>query len=225
MNDIPPTDSPIAGRFGTLIRAGTSIRLPDMELETQLTDLGFANVAGIDEVGRGPLAGPVVSAAVILNPNALPTGLDDSKKLSGPAREKLCHEILRTSHVGLSIINAGTIDAINIRQATLLSMTRAAKALAVKPDWCLVDGRDIPPALQGSSTAVIKGDGRSMSIAAASIVAKVVRDQIMCQAAKTYPQYGFEKHKGYGTLFHRQAITRNGPCPLHRRSFAPLKKK
>jgi ribonuclease HII len=220
MEKLFPTDS-----LDRLIPAPVGPYQPDLELENRLFNDGYKFVAGIDEAGRGPLAGPVVSAAVILDFEALPVGLGDSKTLSASRRNELYDEILESSHVAVSTINAGTIDVINIRQATLKSMRQAARALATKPGWCLIDGRDIPLDMGCKATAVIKGDGRSMSIAAASIVAKVVRDRIMVEAANSHPDYGFEKHKGYGTRAHRLAIANQGPCRIHRFSFAPISKK
>ncbi len=194
-----------------------------MHLETALNRSGHDIVAGIDEAGRGPLAGPVVAAAVILDANNIPEGLDDSKSLSSKKRNKLYLEILSCSEVSIASISAKLIDQINIRQATLLCMSRAANALDTRADWCIIDGRDVPADLVGRATAVIKGDGRSSSIAAASIIAKVTRDAIMIESANTYPDYGFEQHKGYGTLSHRKAITEHGPCAIHRFSFAPIR--
>lgn len=183
---------------------------------------GLMRIAGVDEVGRGPLAGPVVAAAVILDPLNLPQGLDDSKALSASKRERLYDLIMDRAAVAISSVPAAVIDRINIRQATLLAMTRAVLALAVSPDHVLVDGRDVPP-LPCSGQALIGGDGRSLSIAAASIVAKVTRDRLMARLALHDPRYGFEKHAGYGTRQHLAAISLHGPTAYHRLSFAPLK--
>ena len=196
---------------------------PDFSFEERLLADGSRLVAGVDEAGRGPLAGPVVAAAVILDPMSIPAGLDDSKKLSEASREALFGEILASSRVAWAAASAAEIDRINILQASLLAMTRAANALHDRPCHILVDGRDIPLSWRGRGTALIKGDGRSVSIAAASIVAKVIRDRIMKRAAGIYPHYGFERHKGYGSALHRSAIMTHGPCLLHRMSFSPLR--
>ncbi len=220
MNELLPTDS-----LGSLIGAPVGPYQADLHLETRLHGFGHQIVAGIDEAGRGPLAGPVVAAAVVLDLDNIPGGLDDSKALSTKRRNDLYTSILHSSEVAIATNCARIIDNINIRQATLACMIKAANALQTKADWFLVDGRDVPPDLRNRGTAVIKGDGRSSSIAAASIVAKVVRDTIMTEAANTYPEYGFEKHKGYGTRAHRLAIDNHGPCAIHRFSFAPIRKR
>ena len=196
--------------------------VPDFAHEARLRARGFELVAGVDEVGRGPLAGPVVVAAVILDPDHLPDGLDDSKKLTASVRERLFTEIMRHAHVAIASIPAARIDAINIRQATFEAMAEAVNGLAVRADFALIDGRDVPP-LPCSAEALIGGDRRSLSIAAASIIAKVTRDRMMTLLAQTYPDYGFEKHMGYGTAKHLEALALHGPTPLHRMSFAPLK--
>ena len=218
MNKLSPTDS-----LGILIGAPKGSYQADMQIETALYRSGYKIVAGIDEAGRGPLAGPVVAAAVILDANNIPEGLDDSKSLSLKKRNDLYKKILYSSEVSIATISAKLIDQINIRQATLLCMSRAVSALNTRTDWCIIDGKDVPANLIGKATAVIKGDGRSYSIAAASIIAKVTRDAIMSESANTYPGYGFEQHKGYGTLSHRNAITKHGPCAIHRMSFAPIR--
>ena len=217
MHNLVPTDS-----LATLIGAPTGLYQPDLQFEKRLMGYGQNIVAGIDEAGRGPLAGPVVAAAVILDMQNTPDGLNDSKKLSVNQRNGLYRKILQSSIVAVAATNADIIDSINIRQATLISMSRAVHSMATKVDWCLIDGRDIPADLEGRATAIIKGDGRSKSIAAASIIAKVVRDAIMVRAAQTYCDYGFERHKGYATKAHLSAIQDHGPCPLHRLSFAPF---
>lgn len=196
--------------------------VPDFAHEARLHVQGFELVAGVDEVGRGPLAGPVVAAAVILDPDHLPDGLNDSKKLTAPVRERLFTEIMRHAHVAIASIPAARIDAINIRQATFEAMAGAVNGLAVRADFALIDGRDVPP-LPCPAEALIGGDRRSLSIAAASIIAKVTRDRMMALLAQTYPNYGFEKHMGYGTAKHLKALDLHGPTPLHRMSFAPLK--
>jgi len=196
---------------------------PDYSFETQLMSVGTTPVAGIDEAGRGPLAGPVVVAACILDPNHIPLGLNDSKKLTAAKREALYEQILATSHASIVSVSAQTIDAINIRAATLQGMAQAVRGLAVQPAYALIDGRDVPPGLPCPGEALIKGDARSVSIAAASILAKVTRDRLMVRAAEFWPGYGFERHMGYGTEAHLDAIKRLGPCPIHRLSFAPLK--
>ncbi len=196
---------------------------PDFETERIYLSKGARHVAGTDEVGRGPLAGPVVAASVILDPESIPEGLDDSKKLSAKRRKALFTDILCGSMVSISIIPAAIIDQVNIRQATLLAMRNAISGLPVLPDIALVDGRDCPPDITCPSKSLIKGDTRSVSIAAASIVAKVTRDRMMVEAARLYPQYGFENHKGYGARTHMEAIAAHGPCPLHRMSFSPMR--
>ncbi len=196
---------------------------PDYSIEASLCGNGAKAIAGIDEVGRGPLAGPVVAAAVIIDPSNIPNGLNDSKKISEKRREALFSEICLTSHVAWASIPAEEIDRINIRQAALMAMTLSAQRLAITPDVVIVDGRDVPPALTSIGSAYVKGDARSVSIAAASIVAKVIRDRMMIRADLTYPQYSFAEHKGYGSKKHRDAIHQYGACPLHRRSFSPIK--
>ncbi|MCO6403812.1 ribonuclease HII [Aurantimonas endophytica] len=196
---------------------------PDFTREDRLLGSGARCVAGIDEAGRGPLAGPVVAAAVILDPSRLPQGLDDSKKLERAERERLFGEIVASAWVGIASASAREIDVLNIRGATLLAMRRALHALGDPPCHVLIDGRDVPPRLRCPGTAVIGGDALSLSIAAASIVAKVTRDRMMHRACPTYAGYGFSRHVGYATAEHLSAIARLGPTPLHRMSFRPLR--
>lgn len=183
---------------------------------------GYRCIAGLDEVGRGPLAGPVVAAAVVLDPGNVPEGLADSKALSAPRREALFTAILAGADVGIATVSHAEIDTINIRQASLLAMCRALAALPCTPDMALVDGND-PPRLPCAVEAVVKGDASIASIAAASIVAKVVRDRLMRRLSDSFPAYGFASNAGYSTAIHLTALTREGPCPFHRRSFAPLR--
>ena len=183
---------------------------------------GYSCIAGLDEVGRGPLAGPVVSAAVVLDLDHVPPGLADSKALTAGRREALFAEILATAHVGIASVSHQEIDSINIRQASLLAMCRALAALPCRPDMAFVDGND-PPALPCATEAVIKGDSSIASIAAASIVAKVVRDRMMARLGNAYPAYGFASNAGYGTKAHLTAVASEGPCPFHRMSFSPLR--
>ncbi|CAM5191078.1 Ribonuclease HII OS=Bosea thiooxidans OX=53254 GN=rnhB PE=3 SV=1 [Bosea thiooxidans] len=195
----------------------------DFNRETNAIANGLWPLAGIDEVGRGPLAGPVVAAAVILDPARVPHGLDDSKKLPAPVREELFGEIMeRALAVSVASATAAEIDRINIRQATLLAMRRAVAGLPLAPLHVLVDGND-PPQFGCGCEAIIQGDGAVASIAAASIVAKVTRDRMMARLCRRYPAYGFSGHVGYATPQHRRAIAEHGPCPEHRYSFAPVK--
>ncbi len=181
-------------------------------------------IAGIDEAGRGPLAGPVAVAAVILNPDNLPRGLDDSKALSMDERERLYAQIMKKAlAVSVALASAREIDRINIRQATLTAMCRAAKSLSIAPVHVLVDGNDVPKGLPCQGEAIVKGDATSFSIAAASIIAKVTRDRLMSRLAIRFPAYGFDSHAGYATKAHLAAIEAHGPCPYHRFSFSPLK--
>jgi len=187
---------------------------------------GYALVAGIDEVGRGPLAGPVVAACVVLPEGFSTVGIHDSKKLSPRQRETACARILDEAQaVGIGQVDAAGIDAINILQATHLAMRRALEGLspALVPHLVLVDGLPVQGLPCRAQRAVVGGDGLSASIAAASIVAKVTRDAIMILADEEYPQYGFAGHKGYGAPVHLAALRAHGPCPLHRRSFAPVR--
>jgi len=195
---------------------------PDFKIEKHFINQGMSHIAGVDEVGRGPLAGPVVAACVILDPNNLPNGLDDSKKLTAEKRQKLFDEIMKTATVAISSIPETLIDKINIRQASLLAMRQSCNSLSKAPQMLLVDGRDCPTGLICSAQSFIKGDGRSLSISAASIIAKVIRDRQMIYAATLFPEYGFGMHKGYGTKQHLTALEKHGPCPLHRKSFSPM---
>jgi len=193
---------------------------PDFRFERERQGFGDRFVAGVDEVGRGPLAGPVTVAAVILDPLAIPDGLDDSKALSATRRDALTEAILQSA-LGVAIAHATAeeIDALNVRGATLSAMARSLAALCPRPDFALIDGRDVPPGLICPATALVGGDGRSLSIAAASIVAKTTRDAMMRFADRHYPGYGLAQHAGYPTLVHRRAILERGPSALHRRSF------
>jgi ribonuclease HII len=196
---------------------------PDFAMEKAARREGLWPVAGTDEAGRGPLAGPVVAAAVILDPKRIPEGLNDSKQLTPQRREALFAAILATSVVSIASSGAGRIDGTDIRKASLDAMRRAVLGLHRRPALVLADGRDIPPGLPCEGRAVIKGDARSLSIAAASIVAKVARDRMMTRADSTFPSYGFAVHAGYATERHRTAITLHGPCALHRMTFRPLR--
>jgi ribonuclease HII len=180
---------------------------------------GFHAVCGIDEAGRGPLAGPVFAAAVILPENCAIEGINDSKKLTPKKREKLFDEIEAGAVAyGIGFATEQEIDAVNILQATFLAMKRACDALNVRPDLALVDGNRMPQ-LGVETRTIIKGDACSASIAAASILAKVSRDRLLCRIDEIYPQYGFARHKGYGTAYHVEMLRKYGPCPVHRRTF------
>lgn len=198
-----------------------SIR-PDWKRERQAAKRWGAPVCGIDEAGRGPLAGPVVAAAVILEARRAPRGIDDCKKLTAARRAELAAAIKARGIVGIGIASVAEIDRLNIREASFLAMRRAALALPEPPACALVDGEHAPD-VGAPAQAVIGGDGLSMLIAAASIIAKVTRDAIMAEAALAHPGYGFEQHMGYATRAHREALARLGPCPLHRKSFAPIR--
>lgn len=198
--------------------------VPTFELELIARRAGHWPVAGADEAGRGPLAGPVVAAAVILDPERIPNGLNDSKQLTAARREELFVEILATATVSIASSSAGRIDTTDIRKASLDAMRRAICGLAVPASYVLTDGLDVPAGLACPGKAVVKGDARSFSIAAASIVAKVTRDRMMTRAGIVFPAYGFAAHAGYGTPQHRAGIEEHGPCSLHRMSFRPLRK-
>ena len=178
-------------------------------------------VAGVDEAGRGPLAGPVVAAAVILPLRGVPRGIDDSKKLTAPIRAELCRRLHDCAIVGIGIVEPGEIDTLNIYWATMKAMTLAVEALGQLPGHVLVDGNRLPRWTY-TATAIVGGDAISRSIAAASIVAKHTRDAIMIRAAESYPHYGWHANKGYGAPAHLAALREHGPSPLHRRSFAPV---
>ncbi|MBV2142496.1 ribonuclease HII [Falsochrobactrum sp. TDYN1] len=198
---------------------------PDFSEERRLLARGRFHIAGIDEAGRGPLAGPVVAAAVVLDAGDLPDGLDDSKRLKAAKREAL-YEVILAKAVTISVasLSARSIDTSDIRKAALEAMRRALVGLTLKPCHALIDGRDVPPGLSCPGSALIKGDQRSISIAAASIVAKVTRDRMMIRAGIAHPPYGLEIHAGYGTARHRAAIESDGPVPgIHRYTFSPIK--
>jgi len=193
---------------------------PDFTIELAALRQGTRHVCGIDEAGRGPWAGPVVAAAVVLDPDCIPEGLNDSKKLTEAKRDALFEPIMRSARVGIGIADVERIDRDNILQATFWAMAEALKQVEGVA-LALVDGNRAP-ALPCPVQTIIEGDGKSLSIAAASIIAKVTRDRIMIGHDAAWPQYGFARHKGYGTAFHQQALERHGPTPLHRKSFAPV---
>lgn len=194
--------------------------MPDLTLELEAGQ----HVAGVDEAGRGPWAGPVVAAAIILPtrlPSFLTQNIDDSKKLSKSKRETLYRQLTEFSDIGIGISSVSEIDYTNILQATMTAMRRALSALSTTPKFALIDGNHIP-SLPFPAKAIVKGDRRSLSIAGASIVAKVTRDKIMCDLSAEYPGYGWERNKGYGTAEHRHALAVFGPTNMHRLSFAPI---
>lgn len=194
--------------------------MPDYEFEKAAVNSGFSCICGVDEAGRGPLAGPVCAAAVILPAGAVIEGLDDSKKLTEKKRERL-YDIIKQTAVAYSVAY-GTleeIETVNILEATYLAMNRAIGGLNVKPDFALIDGNRVPRGIKIPCETIVKGDSKSMSVAAASVLAKVTRDRLMLEYDKKYPEYNFKKHKGYGTKEHTELIKQYGPCEIHRLSF------
>lgn len=194
--------------------------MPDYEFEKAAITRGFNAVCGVDEAGRGPLAGPVCAAAVILAPDTVIEGLDDSKKLSEKKREQL-FSVITEKAISFSVAY-GTleeIESLNILEATFLAMNRAIDGLSVKPQFALIDGNRAPKGIKIPCETIVKGDSKSMSVAAASVLAKVTRDRLMLHYDSKYPQYDFKKHKGYGTKEHTELIKKYGPCEIHRLSF------
>ena len=190
-----------------------------LEFEKEALAKGYKSVCGVDEAGRGPLAGPICASAVILPEGVIIDGVNDSKKLSEKKRESM-FDVIREQALSYSIAYATVdeIEEINILNATMLAMRRAIDGLDIKADYAMIDGNKIPP-LDIDAECIVKGDAKSMSIACASILAKVSRDRLLYKYAEEYPMYGFDKHKGYGTKVHREAILKYGPCPYHRKSF------
>jgi len=195
---------------------------PTDRFEKRARRNGARRIAGVDEAGRGPLAGPVVVAAVLFE-GRVPKGLDDSKKLTPSERDRLYDLILERGLVSVVVASRARVDRMNILRASLWGMCRAVAGLPVRPDHVLVDGNMLPPGLSCAAEAIVGGDARSVSIAAASIVAKVTRDRLMAQVGRAFPAYGFADHKGYSTAAHFAAIDSHGPCIHHRRSFAPIR--
>src|SRR5690242_356085 len=196
---------------------------PTDRFERRAKRKGARLVAGVDEAGRGPLAGPVVVAAVVFERGRYPDGLDDSKKLTALERERLYELVLDRATVSVVVASRARVDRMNILRASLWGMSRAVAGLACRPDHVLVDGNMLPPGLPCGAEAIVSGDALSLSIAAASIVAKVTRDRLMISVGRAFPNYGFEQHMGYSTPAHFEALDRHGPCEHHRRSFAPIR--
>ena len=195
--------------------------MANYDLETKLRISEKEIIAGIDEVGRGPWAGPVTACAVILDPNNIPDGLNDSKVLTAKRREQLFDLIMDSAQVSCVHVEVTEIDQVNILQATFRAMERAVSHLPI-PNHILVDGNKLPPNLPSQATAIVKGDAKSVSIAAASIIAKVTRDRLMSDLSEAYPGYGWEKNAGYGTKMHQLGLLNHGVTPHHRRSFKPI---
>lgn len=195
---------------------------PDFLIEQMAYDAGHRCVVGVDEVGRGPLAGPVTAAAVYLDPQHIPGGLNDSKKLSAKKRDTLYDVLLECADVSIAHATVEEIDELNILRASHVAMVRAIRGLTVTADFALIDGNMVPKGLDVPSLTVIKGDAKSVSIAAASIVAKVCRDRIMVDLAQQYPGYGWETNAGYPSAVHKEALRNLGVTPHHRRSFKPV---
>ncbi|MFV0245112.1 MAG: ribonuclease HII [Qingshengfaniella sp.] len=195
---------------------------PDFQFETRAIAAGASRVVGVDEVGRGPLAGPVLAAAVWLNPDNIPDGLNDSKKLSPARRQALAERLHEVADVGIGLASVAEIEEHNIHNAAQQAMMRAVFALRVRPDYLLIDGKFGPKGLNLPAETIVKGDGRVLSIAAASIVAKVERDRIMADLAREMPGYGWETNAGYPTPAHKAALLRLGVTAHHRRTFRPV---
>ncbi|QJF49866.1 ribonuclease HII [Roseobacter ponti] len=195
---------------------------PDFEFEKAAQAAGYRRIAGVDEVGRGPLAGPVTAAAVVLDPARIPQGLNDSKKLTAARRAVLAAELAACAEVSVAHASVEEIDDLNILRASHLAMSRAVAGLAAAPDHVLVDGSMLPRDFAWSAEPVVRGDARCLSIAAASIVAKICRDRIMVDLAQQHPGYGWETNMGYGSKSHMSALQNLGATPHHRRSFKPV---
>lgn len=195
---------------------------PNFKFEEAARAKGFVRIAGVDEVGRGPLAGPVTAAAVVLDFTCLPDGLNDSKKLTAKRREILAPEIERVADTSIAHASVEEIDEINILHASMLAMRRAIDGLTIAPDFVLIDGNRMPVGLTMPGQPVVKGDAKSLSIAAASIVAKRARDKIMWDLAQQFPGYGWETNAGYPSTVHKKALLNLGITPHHRRSFKPV---
>jgi len=193
--------------------------MPDFTFETKAGAHQGRNICGVDEAGRGPLAGPVIAAAVILSPDNIPEGLNDSKALSHSARERLLNILVQNAKIGIGISEPGEIDRINILWASMIAMRRAVESLNISVDYALIDGNRVPLGLPCDAHAIVKGDAKSLSIAAASIAAKVTRDRIMAEADSRFPGYGWAGHKGYPTKAHRAAVETLGRSPAHRWTF------
>ena len=195
---------------------------PDFSFEHAALARGFTHIAGVDEAGRGPLAGPVIAAAVILDPANIPKGLNDSKALSAAKREALCAQLAEVAIVSVAHASVEEIDTLNILRASHLAMCRAIAGLRIAPDHVLIDGNQMPRDLTLSAETIVKGDARSLSISAASIVAKTRRDHMMWDLAQQFPGYGWESNAGYPTKSHKLAMQKLGVTPHHRRSFKPV---
>jgi ribonuclease HII len=194
---------------------------PDYSYEARYLETNNGPIAGVDEVGRGPLAGPVMAAAVILDRTSIPAGLNDSKKLTQRMREKIFDRIIASAVIGIGEASVDEIDRLNIRRATHLAMQRAIALLKKKPSFVIVDGNDAP-ALPCPCDTIVRGDGKSVSIAAASIIAKVTRDRMMMRLHEDFPDYGWQTNMGYGTKAHLEGLKTAGITPHHRKSFAPV---
>ena len=195
---------------------------PDFSFEQAAMAKGYLRIAGVDEVGRGPLAGPVTAAAVVLDPGRIPEGLNDSKKLTKRKREALYDQIMEVADVSIAHASVEEIDAHNILRASHIAMVRALEGLKQPADYALIDGNMVPQGLALPAETIVKGDGRSQSIAAASIMAKICRDYVMLSLAQQHPGYGWETNMGYGSKSHMEALRNLGPTPHHRRSFKPV---
>lgn len=196
---------------------------PTDRFERRARRRGATLVAGVDEAGRGPLAGPVVAAAVVFDRRRYPEGIDDSKRLGRAERERVYELILATATVSVAIASRARIDRMNILWASLWAMSRAVEGLSLSPDHVLVDGDRLPPDLALPAEPIVGGDGLSVSIAAASIIAKVTRDRLMERLGRAFPDYGFERHMGYSTTAHFAALRAHGPCPHHRQSWTVVR--
>ncbi|MBM1308891.1 ribonuclease HII [Sulfitobacter mediterraneus] len=195
---------------------------PDFTFERAAQAQGYSRIAGVDEVGRGPLAGPVTAAAVVLDPENIPEGLNDSKKLTKKARTRLYDEIMQVADVSIAHATVEEIDEHNILRASHIAMVRALEGLKTPPDYALIDGNMIPRGLALPSQTIVKGDSLSQSISAASIMAKICRDCVMLSLAQQHPGYGWETNMGYGSKKHMDALQKLGATPHHRRSFKPV---
>ncbi len=195
---------------------------PDYSFESAAQLRGYTRIAGVDEVGRGPLAGPVTAAAVVLDPKRIPDGLNDSKKLSKKKREALYEQIMEVADVSIAHATVEEIEEHNILRASHIAMVRAVEGLKTAPDYCLIDGNMVPRGLTLPSETIIKGDARSVSISAASIMAKICRDYVMLSLAQQHPGYGWETNMGYGSKRHISALRELGVTPHHRRLFKPV---